>query len=49
MDPLNECQHMVTRRQFFGLASAGIGTAALSGIMGGGGEVQASKIGRAHV
>ncbi|PCJ51861.1 MAG: sulfatase, partial [Candidatus Hydrogenedentota bacterium] len=42
MDPLNECQHLVTRRQFFGLASAGIGTAALSGIMGGGGEVQAS-------
>ncbi len=41
MDPLNECQHLVTRRQFFGLASAGIGAAALSGIMDGG-EVSAS-------
>jgi Protein of unknown function (DUF1501) len=40
MDPLNECQHLVTRRQFFGLASAGIGAAALSGIMGG--DVEAS-------
>ena len=30
MDPLLEHQLRLTRRQFFGLASAGIGTAALA-------------------
>lgn len=33
MDIQQEFQHFVTRRQFFGLASAGIGTAALSSLL----------------
>lgn len=34
MDPISECEHLFTRRQFFGLTSAGIGAAALGGLMG---------------
>ena len=34
MNPIGECEYLFTRRQFFGLASAVIGTAALGSRMG---------------
>jgi hypothetical protein len=34
MENIHECECMITRRQFFGLSSAGIGVAALGSLMG---------------
>jgi len=33
-NPIHDCESMMTRRQFFGLSSAGIGVAALGGLLG---------------
>lgn len=49
MDPITEHQRLLTRRQFFGMSSAGIGAAALGSLMSGESVQASGQLGATHV
>ena len=49
MDPITEAELMITRRQLFGKATLGVGTAALSHLLGVGGLTSLASMAAAAV